>query len=82
MSCRDCGVDRWPYTSGTFAAMCSQALRSIMGLTLGGAIPLPCALPQVLNLENWQQIMFSLVRANNMGAAAYCITWVIVGGLC
>jgi hypothetical protein len=34
---------------------------------------------QVLNLENWQQIMFAFVRANNMGAAAFFIGWVIVG---
>lgn len=33
----------------------------------------------ILNLENWDQQMYPLIRATNWGTAAYYVLWIIIG---
>ena len=34
---------------------------------------------QILTLENYQQTMFSVVRADNYGATAWFVLWILIG---
>lgn len=33
----------------------------------------------MLNLENWQNLIYTTVRASNWGAALYFVAWIILG---
>lgn len=41
--------------------------------------PAPHRLTQTLNLENYEMAMFMIIRASNYGAAAYFISWIVLG---
>lgn len=43
------------------------------------ACPLPLPPAQTLNLENYEMAMFMIIRASNYGAAAYFISWIVLG---
>lgn len=33
----------------------------------------------ILNLENWNQQMYAVVRVNNWGAVMYFLIWIVIG---
>lgn len=59
-------------------ASAASSLRHCDGLIVPAVVL--CHYVQVLTLENYQQTLYSIVRASNWAASLWFVAWTIIGG--